>query len=178
MTGTDPTAPARAVAIRGAFVAVREYAQRLEYAIEGYVAMADAVDREFTYDVTVLPVSAYSEIAGLFPGASTSADLAEAIVDGGAWLLNADGSWELGPDEGLVFDREDAAAAVAPLDTTADSSEAELLGRQARAAFDRTLLLLGHPEPPPNPAESLTELVPADPPELKRFGERPDRPGR
>jgi hypothetical protein len=178
VTGTDPTAPARAVAIRSAFVAAREYAQRLDYAIEGYVAMADAVDRAVTYDVAVLPVSAYSEIAGPFPGTSHAADLAEALVDAGAWLLNADGSWELGPDEGLVFDREDAAAAVAPLHANADPAGAEMLGRQARAAFDRTLSLLGHPEPPPAPAESLTEVEPPDRPEIKRFGERPHRSGR
>jgi hypothetical protein len=179
LAGTDPAALARAVAIRSAFVAAREYAQRLDYAIEGYVAMADAVDREFTYDVAVrLPVYPYSKIVGLFPGASNSADLAEALVDGGAWLLNADGSWELGPDEGLVFDREDAAAAVAPLDTNADPAGAESLARQARAAFGRTLLLLGHPEPPPKPDETLTEIAPPEPPDLEPFEERPRRPGR
>ena len=177
VTGTDPTAPARAVAIRSAFVAAREYAQRLDYAIEGYVAMADAVDREFTYDVAVLPVSAYSEIAGPFPGASHSADLAEGAVDAGAWLLNADGSWELGPDEGLVFDREDAAAAVAPLHANADPAGAEMLGRQARAAFDRTLSLLGHPEPPPAPAESLTEVEPPGPSSSGSGSDPTDRAG-
>jgi len=169
LVGTDPTAPAGAVAIRSALVATREYAQRLEYAIEGYVAMSDAVDRQFTYDVSLrLPVFAFSKIAALFPGTSGPAGVAEALVDGGAWLLHADGSWELGPDRGLVFDREDAAAAVAPLDQGTDPATAELLARQARAAFDRTLLLLGRPEPPMDLDASLTGSTPDGAVDLKR----------
>ncbi|NYJ04842.1 hypothetical protein [Petropleomorpha daqingensis] len=165
LAGTDPTTPARAVAIRSAFVATREYAQRLDHAIDGYLAMSDAVDRQFSYDVSLrFPVFAFSKIAGLFPGTSGPASLVEALVQGGASLVNADGSWALAPDNGLVFDREDAAAAVAPLAPGADPATEELLARQARAAFDRTAQLLGHPEPPAPPDES----VPDDPVDLKR----------
>jgi hypothetical protein len=168
LAGTDPTAPAEAVAIRGAFLAAREHAQRLEHAIDGYVAMSAAVDRQFTYDVTVrLPVWAFSRLASLFPGTSGPAEAAEALVGAGAWLLNADGSWALGPDEGLVFTREDAAAAAAALHPEADPVTAELLARQARAAFDRTLLLLGHPEPPAGPDGSPAGSTPDDPAEIK-----------
>jgi hypothetical protein len=169
LAGTDPTAPAPAVAIRSALVAAREYAQRLEHAIEGYGALSDAVDRRFTYDVTVrLPVWAFSTIAAVFPGTAGAADLADALVSAGAWLLDADGSWVLGPDDRSVFGREDAAAAVAPLAPGADPAVAEALARQARAAFDRTLLLLGHPEPPADPDQAPAAPTPDDPADIKR----------
>ena len=161
LAGTDPMAPAQAVAIRSALVAAREYAQRLEYAIDGYVAMADAVDRQFTYDMTVrLPVWALSKITKIVPGAALPVEVLDKLVEAGAWVLDADGSWVLGPDEGLVLDREDAAAAVVPLDPGADAATAEEMARQARAAYDRALRLLGHPEPPANPDTSLTASTP------------------
>jgi hypothetical protein len=168
--GTEPVAPAKAVAIRSALVATREHAQRLDYAIDGYVALSDAVDRQFTFDTTVrLPVWAFSKIASVFPGTAGPAEVADALVNGGAWLLNADGSCELGPDDGLVFDREDAVAAVAPLAPGADPATAELLARQARAAYDRTLRLLGQPEPPDNSDPLLSGSVPEDQSQLEKM---------
>jgi hypothetical protein len=135
--------------VTGAWVAAREYAQRLQHALAGYDARSDAVDRQLFYDMTVrFPAWAVEQVVEHRPGGGFVAGLIGVGVDAGAHLANADGSWVNPPDRGLVLDREDAAAAVARLVPATDPTGAEQLARQGRAAFDRTARALGVPAPP------------------------------
>ncbi|WP_448626807.1 hypothetical protein [Geodermatophilus sp. URMC 64] len=156
------TAPSDAVAARGALVAVREYGQRLDHALDGFAAMSQAVDRRFTYDVTVrLTAWGFDQVVGRTPPGELASAVVDAGVDGLAALVDADGSWELPPDDGLVFDREDAAAAAAVLAPADDPVAADELGRQARAAFDRAIRALGVPQPP-SPEGDVRDLLHED----------------
>jgi hypothetical protein len=167
------------VAVRSALLAVREYGQRLDHALDGFAAMADAVDRQFTYDVTVrLTAWIFDKVVGRTPVGELVTAIVDAGVDGGARLLDADGSWVLPPDEGLVFDREDAAAAAVALAPADDPVAAEAVGRQARGAFDRATRALGVPRPPDPEFDVRDLLHDDDQSELRhsRFEQTPGGP--
>lgn len=147
-----PSVSLRAVAVPGAYLAVQEYGQRLAYALEAFERKDEAEDRQSLWNVLV---GWPSHIPGGFGDGWGTAE------SGVARLLGNDGSWTIGPDNGLVFTPEDAVAAAVEQAESADPADAHALpgaiARQVRAAFDRTAERLGSPEAPiPPPEESWT----------------------
>jgi len=167
--GTAAPTPLDAVAVRSALVAVREYGQRLDHALDTFAVLTAAVDRQFTYDVTIrFGAWLFDRTLGRTPGGEVATEFVDAGVDVLAWLLDADGNWEAPPDEGLVFDREDAVAAAAALAPADDPAATEVLGRQARASFDSAASLLGVPRPPDPDADLRDLLHEGDQAELRK----------
>ena len=143
----DPSwnpSPSPTVVVPSAFLAVREYGQRLDHALHGFEMKAEAERREAGWDWLIGP---YTWFAGVGVG------LAHAY---GAGLVGADGVWDNGVDEGLRFDREDAAAA-ALRGTPGDPVVRQIVADQARAVFDRTHETLGTPRPPTPPDVDLAD---------------------
>jgi hypothetical protein len=141
--------PLAAVALPGAYHAVQEYGQRLAYAIHGFEAQAAAETREtvwnWTWGLAVEFVRGPAAVpAGL-------------LEDYAAILLGADGTWDNGIDEGLVFEREaavrDALARLGP----DQAAEARELAAQTRRAYERTAEALGLPKPPTSPESDYWE---------------------
>jgi hypothetical protein len=155
----------------GSFVAVRQYGQRLAYALHGAEEMYRAVDRQFTWDMTVglaarLTQGPVGEILGLLESPA-------------ARVFRADGTWQNGSDLGMVLNREDAAATAGALTVVSGSDAAPDVVEQARGGFDRTTAVLGTPRPPdPAAPDALDDLPAPGLPEIDR--ELPDfaRPGR
>lgn len=147
LEGTSPEAPLAAVAVPAAYVAVREYGQRLAYAIDGFRVQQRAEQRQLGWNSTVgLLVNVLPARGGIVGG----------VLEGPlAVLFGCDGTWEQGPDTGRRFDREVAADVALGMRPTATAAEQELVARQARAAFDRTSQYLGRPAPPESPRGDL-----------------------
>jgi hypothetical protein len=138
LEGTDPAFPQPSVAVPSAYVAVREYGQRLDHALHGFEEQERAERRERNWDLLV------GTAADLVAGpAGVAAGVAEGYLAIG---LDFDGTWDNGPDRGLRFDADDAAAAVT-----------DSLAPQARAAFGRAARALGRQAPPTSPEEDLVE---------------------
>jgi hypothetical protein len=141
----DPIPPP-VVVVPSAFLAVREYGQRLGHALHGYEQMAEALGKQTIWDYTFgLP----SNVPFVHPGYT--------VGEGYAAMLLGVGQWDNGPDTGLHFDRDDAADAVRALGP-GDRAVAGALADQAREVFDRTSEALGRPRPPQPP--DLDELGP------------------
>jgi hypothetical protein len=167
LEGTGPLTPLPAVAVPAAFIGVREYGQRLAFALDGFEAQRAAENAESGWSWTI---GFLSTIAGeAVPG---PAGTAIGVADGYLRIIfGADGTWENGVDGGLRFSSDDAAAevlaALEPQDTAA-----EALTWQARAAYERTTTALGRPRPPTSPeSDLLAPLVDA------AWGEVADRAG-
>jgi hypothetical protein len=141
----DGSAPLPAIVVPSAFLAVREYGQRLDYALDGFEAQSRAQWKEALWDVVVgIPTSIPTK---LNPLADAAIGLAEGYA---AMALGFDGRWDNGHDEGLHFDGDAAADAVRAL-VPADPAVAEQLAGQARTYFERTTEALGGPRPPTPP---------------------------
>lgn len=156
----------------GSFVAVRQYGQRLAYALHGAQEMHDAVDRQFSWNMTVgLAVS-------LTPG--VPGKIAQLLLDPAARKFGADGTWQNGPDRGMVLTREDAAGTAGAVAEVHGGIAVPEVMDQARAGFDLTTEVLGTPRPPDAPEHSaLDELpTPPDPPEVDHEVPRFGRGGR
>jgi hypothetical protein len=144
--------PASAVA--AAFLGVREYGQRLAYALDGFARMDEAEDRQAVWTALV---GWQSHIPGGFGEAWGIAESAAAR------LLGNDGRWSIDRDEGLSFDRQDVVAAA--LDRNQGQDPADLgateqaIAGHAVAAFDRIREELGRPEAPAPPEEDLVETA-------------------
>jgi hypothetical protein len=126
----------------GGFVAVRQYGQRLAHALHGFEQRDAALSRQHLFDRTVgllqfLPAEAGAIAGFLLPFA--------------AHWLGADGTWQNGPDAGLVFRADDAAAAAEVQLDPGDLSRSQVLGVRAAAAFARVMGRLGVPVPPDSP---------------------------
>jgi hypothetical protein len=137
--GTDPASPLPAVAVPSAYVAVREYGQRLAFALDEFEQQETAEDRKRWWDHT-------AGLVGLAPGPwGVGLGLVEGYV---AIALGMDGTWDAGVDTGLSFDDEDAVTAV-PADLPPDRmADAPAWADQARSSFARVADALGLPEPP------------------------------
>ncbi|MGY1809122.1 hypothetical protein ACI8AF_17275 [Blastococcus sp. SYSU D00669] len=159
---------AAGAAVVGAFLATREYGQRLDHALDAVEVMTAAVDRRITWEITVgLPTTILTEFLDRTPVGRVASEVVQQLEGLAAEAVDADGSWEVPPDEGLVVDREQAAGAAAgpgPGDAAAEARERALDG------FDRTGRILGVPELPrpdealpweqlPTPADGLRDLV-------------------
>jgi hypothetical protein len=135
----DPAGGLLAAATLGSFVGVREYGERLAYALAGAQAQAQAVDGEFTFDVMMLPLKAVTGLAGEALGAAK--DLL------GHWA-GLDGTWSLGPDRGARFTEADAASTAVAAVGAPDARTSAAVEGSARASFGRTMAMLGVPRPP------------------------------
>jgi hypothetical protein len=130
------------VVVPGAFLAVREYGQRLDHALHGFEEQARAERRQRNWDVTIGPATeVFLKRGGPIGG----------VLEGyAAMAFGFDGRWDNGRDDGLHFDRDDASDAVLG-EVPADPAVLEVLAGQARAVFDRTAEALGGPTPPEPP---------------------------
>lgn len=136
--------PPPAVVIPSAFLAVREYGQRLDYALHGFEEKAHAESKAVGWDWTVglaFQVRKLAPVAGFGLG----------VVEGYAEMaLGYDGRWDNGRDNGMHFDGNDAAAAVLG-EVPVDPAIGAVFAGQARTVFDRTAEALGRPTPPEPP---------------------------
>jgi hypothetical protein len=144
----DPI-PLPAVVVPSAYLAVREYGQRLDHALHGFEQQAEAEQRKTTWDATIgllVEIPKRTGVGAFF-----------GVVEGYAAIaLGFDGRWDNGEDDGLHFDRDRAAGAVLNL-APADPVARQVLAGQARAVFDRTVEALGGPRPPASPAADYLE---------------------
>jgi hypothetical protein len=145
--GSAPSSPLPVVAVPSAFVAVQEYGQRFAHALDAFEAKEAAEVGEMLWDCSFGAV-------GLLPGWwGVGAGLVEGYA---AIALNMDGTWEMGPDQGLRFGKDDAAdRATAALSRAPEDAAA--IEEQARAAFDRTIRALGAASAPRSPGHDWTE---------------------
>ena len=138
--GCDPVPPP-VVVIPSAFLAVREYGQRLAHALHGFEAQAEAERDARTWNMTM---GVLAEI----PKRSPAAPAATILEGYGAMATGNDGWWDNGRDEGLRFVADDAVAAVLRLAPAAGEDMRAALSGSARSVFDRTGDALGDPRPP------------------------------
>jgi hypothetical protein len=140
-----------AVAVPAAYLAVREYGQRLPHALRAFAEQESANDRKWLWDSGTAPLQLIQKTVGRVVG------LVEPFA---AKLLGADGSWDAGEDEGLVFDRGDAVAAAVAQARSSGRADPATIGeaaREARTAFDRTARVLGSMKTPTPVDHSWTE---------------------
>ena len=150
-TPDTPGAPgaAQLAAVPAGFVAVREYGQRLAYALHGFEQQAAAELRESRYDASwgLLPNLARRTGVGL--GAGLVSDFAKIAFD-------ADGTWDNGADDGAVYDARDAQLA-AQRSLGGSSPAVGDVSARAADAFENTVDVLGRPEPPASPPTDWAE---------------------
>jgi hypothetical protein len=149
LAGTSAASPLPAIAVPSVFVAVQQYGQWLDHALDGYEAKEGAELRQRTWDATV------GLLVGLVPGPW---GIAAGVLEGYAAIaLDMDGTWENGPDPGVVMDARDAGrAAVAglgPAPAPEAAPDAAAVAGQARASYERAIDLLGRPMAPTSPDE-------------------------
>jgi hypothetical protein len=124
-------------------VAVREYGQRLAYALHGVRLehQAEARAGNWTWAINLLT-------APMGPRVGMAQSAVGAVAPFAAHAWGADGTWDNGPDDGLVWTRADATDVadrqLRPLDPAAAA-----VG--AGAGYDRTSHALGLPLPPTPP---------------------------
>jgi hypothetical protein len=151
LDGTTPEAPLPAVGVLSAYVAVRQYAQRADHALDALEDREAAENKEWLWQHSV------HLVPELIPGYW---GIVAGVVEGYAAIaLDMDGTWEDRADRGLVFDSTDAAvlalATVAPREETAVRAVVD----QATAAFDRTDAVLGERRAPVSPKTDWLEPV-------------------
>jgi hypothetical protein len=144
--------PAQVVAVQAAFVGVREYGQRLAYALHGFEQKAAAELSAQRWEATwgLLP----NLLRRMGPGA-----LAGMASDYVAIALDRDGTWDNGPDDGRVFDASDAERAAAGSLPAWSAADVAVIGARAGTAFENTLDALGRPKPPTSPPSDLWKPV-------------------
>jgi hypothetical protein len=147
--------PLPVVAVPSAFLAVREYGQRLAHALEGFELQAQAERDERMWQWTVGLLVELPKHAGW--GAALG------IVEGyAAMALDRDGRWETRPDSGRRFDEADAAGAVLAATPTVGPGVRAVLAGHAQVVFDRTSEALGEPRAPvPEERNLVAPLVEA-----------------
>jgi hypothetical protein len=138
--------------VQAAFVGVREYGQRLAYALHGFEQKAAAELSAQRWEATwgLLP----NLLRRMGPGA-----LAGMASDYVAIALDRDGTWDNGPDDGRVFDASDAERAAAGSLPAWSAADVAVIGARAGTAFENTLDALGRPKPPTSPPSDLWKPV-------------------
>ena len=141
--------PSEVAVVQGAFVAVREYGQRLAHALHGFDKKAEAELKEMRWDAvtTVLTLP-------LWPSRRLSralgSDPVEAALDYAAMGAGCDGVWDNGIDDGASFSRADAVrAALRALPY--GGRDIDVLATRAAVSYDGALEALGSPLPPESP---------------------------
>jgi hypothetical protein len=138
-TSSRPVAPL----VLGSFVAVREYGQRLAYALHGF-ELRDAAEAAQTFWKWTVGL-----LVDLLP--KGAGELGGVIEPFAAHVLGYDGIWDNGQDTGLTFDRDDAVAAAEVQLSPDGVHPAGLFAAAAAAGYDRVARILGLPEPPAPP---------------------------
>lgn len=139
LAGTAPPA----AAVLGAYVAVQEFAQRTDHAMDALEDQAEARAKQSLEKYTwgLLPVAAQGPPGVVLGG----------LENGKSMWLHLDGTWHDRPDRGLVLGREEAAAlARTALEPQGVDQERAVI-REARAAFDRTAASMPVREAPTSP---------------------------
>jgi hypothetical protein len=144
LEGTGPSSPLPTVAVPAAFVAVREYGQRLAYALHGFEQQEAAERRSRQWDATIGLAGNFVRRAG--PGVAVGL-----VVDYAAILLDLDGTWTNGSDDGLFLHEEDAVQTALDGLAVEGGDDLGAVTAQAGTAYDRTLDALGTPKPPTSP---------------------------
>ena len=140
LDGTDLPA----VVLPAGYLAVREYGQRLAYALEAYGLQQEAEIRQFWWKLG--PLHLLSLMRG---GVGQVAGVVEPFA---ARYLDMDGSWEIGPDRGQVLDSDDAVRAALTHALDAEGAvEVLSAAGQARAAYEGVAETLGELDPPEEP---------------------------
>ncbi|WP_164704476.1 hypothetical protein [Blastococcus litoris] len=159
LAGSSRSEPLPAVAVPSAYLAVREYGQRLSHAMDGFEVQDEAEDEAALWDWTA---GLLLEVVSYAPAKPVGL-LADVVGAYAPLLLGVDGSYEVGPDGGLRFDADDAvdgALAVLPPEL---SGRAAAVGAQAEASFRRAGAVLGAPAAPDGVrrdyAAATTDLV-------------------
>jgi hypothetical protein len=140
------------VVVPSAFLAVREYGQRLHVALHGFEEQARAQFGKAVWDRSF---GAAAQVVGKTPVVGVGVGVANGLA---AAAFGFDGRWDNGPDNGLHFDRDDAAAVALAL-APASGAAREVFADQANAVFDRTRAALGDPRPPVSPEFDGWSLV-------------------
>ena len=149
LDGTTARTPLPVVAIPSAYVAVRRSAQLAAYAQDCLEAREEAERRDWWWEHTIGLVTEF------IPGwGGIVAGVAEGYA---AILLGMDGTWDNGTDQGLVVDRDDAAAAPHAEPGPQQAADVRADRDQAIAAFDRTASALGERRAPVSPATDWRE---------------------
>ncbi|MGY1802004.1 hypothetical protein ACI78T_01840 [Blastococcus sp. SYSU D00922] len=144
LAGSSRWEPLPAVAVPAAYLAVQEYGQRLTHAMDGFEIQDEAEDKAALWDWTA---GLLLEVVSYAPAKPVGL-VADVVAAYGPLLLGMDGSYEVGPDRGLRFDEDDAAAvalAALPPDLAGRAAAVEA---QAEASFRRAAGALGAPEAP------------------------------
>jgi hypothetical protein len=135
--------------VQGAFVAAREYGQRLAYALHGFEQQAAAELKERRWEavttILTLPVSPSRRL-----GRVLGSDPFDAVLDYAAMVVDCDGTWDNGVDDGPRFGRGDAVRAVLR-SLPHEGGETEMLATRGAVAYDGILGALGSPVPPTSP---------------------------
>jgi hypothetical protein len=149
--GSDgPPAPLSAAATLGAYIAVREFAQRTDHAMDALEDQADARSKQVLWKYTF-------GLLGLVGGpVGTGLGVAEGYAP---IALHNDGTWVDRPDRGLVFVRADAASLARTALAPEAVSEVRDVVQRARAAFDRTAAVLPVRGAPKSPRADLLSPV-------------------
>jgi hypothetical protein len=141
---------AAVTAVLGAHVAVREYGQRLAYALHGVDAQAAAAERTRAADTIGLLLTFAGGQVGTVLG------LAEPFV---AHWVGADGTWDNGPDRGVVLTGEDAAVIALGAFRVRGPVHAQAVLDQAARSFETVTGRVGVPVPPASPGFSYSETL-------------------
>ncbi|TQN41310.1 hypothetical protein FHU33_0674 [Blastococcus colisei] len=147
LAGSSRAHPLPAVAVPAAYLAVQEYGQRLNHALDGFELQEEAENKERLWNWTagwVLEVVSYVPVKPV----AVAADVLGAY---GPLFLDMDGTFEQLPDRGLRHDADMAGAnalAALPPDLTA---RADAVRAQAEASYRRTAGWLGDPVAPTSP---------------------------
>jgi hypothetical protein len=134
-----------------AYLATREYGQRLAHALDTYEAQETAGYRAaaWTWSAGMLP-----EILPPGPGA-----IVGVAAEVGAVAFRADGTWVDPPDTGLVFDADLAVEEASGEVGRVPAVDRAVLAVQVRDAFARTAAALGEPVPVLSPHQDLQGAV-------------------
>jgi hypothetical protein len=137
-------------AVLGAYVAVQEFAQRTNHAMDALEDQAEALAKQAleTYTWGLIPTVLQNR-AGMVLGTL------ETIK---AMALHLDGTWIDRPDNGLVFGRTDAAALARTVIPTEGTGGERAVLRQARAAYRRTAAVMPVREAAMSPTPDLGSL--------------------
>jgi hypothetical protein len=123
----------RSSAVLGAYVAVQEFAQRTDHAMD---ALEDRAEAQAKQSLEQYTFGLLAEVPG------RECLVLGLLVAGTSNVRHTDGTWIDRVDRGLVFDRADAAALARAVLAPQGDVETRGVVRQARAAFDRTAAVL------------------------------------
>ena len=129
LADTGPHAALVAASVLGAYVAVQEFAQRTNHAMDALEDRAEAQAKQYLERYTF----------GLLAHVPGAVGVGLGVLEGySSMALHTDGTWIDRVDSGLVFGRVEAAALARAALAPQEVSGVRDVIRDARAAFDRT----------------------------------------